>query len=154
MVKWSIFAAAGLIVLGLAGFLSRWGGARPMSAGRLVPRDSLLVWHGPSELKKGQAKVQFVLDNPGQTAVRILSVESGCGCTIPSYDPEIIPPGGRGLINARAEYFPVGERRVPIAVNTDSAATPKVSLTLHLIGGGGASLSPQGRGRPQLHGQV
>lgn len=115
--------------------LARWGAARPPTPGELVPEQSLIVWQGPSELKNEQAKVRFTLVNRGETPVRITSVQSGCGCTVPSFDSRDIPPGGRGSVDASARYFPVGERRVPLIVQTNSPRSPTVNLALHLIGG-------------------
>ncbi len=91
---------------------------------------------GRANPDKGKAKIRFALDNVGRTPVRIISTIPGCGCMTPSFDPAPTPPGGRTYLDAEASYFPVGERRVPIVVDTDSTTVPRFELSILLIGGG------------------
>lgn len=105
------------------------------SPGRLVADQEELTWRGPEGPSQDWAKLRFVIKNPGHTPVRITSTESGCGCLEPVVDPSVIPAGGSGKVEVKARYFPVGERRVPISINTDSPTTPQFTITVRLIGG-------------------
>jgi hypothetical protein len=44
-------------------------------------------------------KFKFV--NTGKVALTILNARAGCGCTIPEWPKEAIPPGGTGEISAK-----------------------------------------------------
>jgi len=134
MKKQAILLSVGLLCLAFWG-MTRSGLGRPKHSGELVAEQPSIVWQGPSELSNEPAKVRFTLVNRGETAIRMIAVQSGCGCTVPSFDSGEIPPGGRGYVNAGVRYFPVGERRVPLIVQTNSPQSPTVNLALHLIGG-------------------
>lgn len=44
---------------------------------------------------------KFKFTNTGKVPLTILKARSSCGCTIPEYPEEPIPPGGTGEINAK-----------------------------------------------------
>lgn len=46
-------------------------------------------------------KHEFKFTNSGKVPLTILKARSSCGCTIPEWPEDPIPPGGTGVINAK-----------------------------------------------------
>lgn len=44
---------------------------------------------------------QFKFTNTGKVPLTILKARSSCGCTIPEYPEEPVPPGGTGVVTAK-----------------------------------------------------
>ena len=82
-----------------------------------------------------KASAEFELFNAGPRVVRVRSVESGCGCATPEVEPKAIEPGKTGVVRVKATPPPIGEKTVTFKVNTDSPKTPRLVLTLQMIGG-------------------
>lgn len=64
---------------------------------------ALIEWdfteHNFGDIAKGKpATVEFSFKNPGMIPLVITNVKSSCGCTVPDYPKEPIPPGGEGKI--------------------------------------------------------
>lgn len=66
--------------------------------------------------------------------MRILSVESGCGCTDARAEPKLVPPGEPCRILLTASPVQFGLKPVAIRVRTDSPETPLIELQLQIIG--------------------
>jgi hypothetical protein len=77
--------------------------------------------------------VDFVLRNSGGQVARIRSVDSGCGCAVPSVQPTVVLPGGSSTVRVSATPPPAGERRVRLLLHSDAPLTPQVALELVLI---------------------
>ncbi len=112
---------------------------RAASPGKLVPQQELLIWRSPVEkafrlLKSDEAEAKFVLGNVGGTSVRILKVETSCGCATPKIEPTTIAPGKNGTVEVQAAPLQSGEKMVSITLHTDSSLSPTVVLSLRIIG--------------------
>ena len=112
---------------------------RPASPGKLVPQQELMIWRSPVEkafrlLKSDEAQAKFVLGNVGGTSVRILKVETSCGCATPKIEPTTIAPGKNGTVEIQAAPLQIGEKMVSITLHTDSLLSPTVVLSLRIIG--------------------
>lgn len=60
---------------------------------------------------------QFQFTNTGNVPLTILRARSSCGCTVPEWSEEPIPPGGTGVITAKFNTDGKGgEQRKPIYV--------------------------------------
>ena len=106
-----------------------------VAPGELAPRESSLVWTGPSggeNESESRAEARFELANVGDRSVRVSSVDSGCGCAIPKVSPEVVPPGGKAIVYVAALVPPAGEKTVGFTVHTDSPTKPDISLTLRI----------------------
>lgn len=44
---------------------------------------------------------QFKFTNTGKVPLTIIKARSSCGCTIPEYPEEPVPPGGTGVVTAK-----------------------------------------------------
>lgn len=123
---------------GVAFGLVLWGFARPHppTPGQLLTPQTEVVWrsapHREAQIKQ-QARAEFPLTNVGGTDVRITGIESGCGCTKPNVEPEVIRPGATGTLTAIGTPLTSGQRDVVITVRTDSPLTPEVRFTLTMI---------------------
>lgn len=68
----------------------------------------------------------FQFRNPGKTELLIASAGASCGCTVPDYPKEPIPPGGTGKIKVkfnsdkRIERF---QKEVYVSANTEPMQT-------------------------------
>ena len=81
------------------------------------------------------AEVSFSLKNVGSGAVRVLSVDSGCGCVVPSVEPSLVAGGQPCRVEARGTPLAAGEKTVEITLHTDSKTRPEVVLKLRMVGG-------------------
>ena len=76
--------------------------------------------------KNNPVTVDFTFNNPGMVPLFIEEVKSSCGCTVPNYSKEPIPPGGSGKITVTYDakisgYF---SKTVTVIANTEE----KISL--------------------------
>ncbi len=81
------------------------------------------------------ADVTFSLRNIGLKSVRVLSVESGCGCVVPSVTPTTVQAGQLCRVEARGTPLDAGEKTVAITLHTDSKTRPDIVLNLRMLGG-------------------
>ena len=134
----TIVAGIGLLIIG-GSACSRTYLARTAQPGKLVARNKLVTWRSPVEevfrvLSTDAASAKFEVENVGGAPVHVVAVETTCGCVSSSVKPEIIPPGTIAAVEVRATPLQVGEKTVSITLRTDSPATPKVELQLHIVG--------------------
>lgn len=108
---------------------------RNLAAGVLVPEKPNLEWSG--EFVQGStpayAEVQYTVTNKGKQPVRILSVESGCGCATPEVEPRVVPPNQHSIVTVRAIPPSTGSKVVRFVLHTDSPARPDVELNLRMV---------------------
>ncbi len=74
-------------------------------------------------MKMGESKrVNFRLKNVGDKPLFITNVKAGCGCTVPDYTKEAIPPGSVGFVSGEFDTNKahVGEVRKSIFVTTNT----------------------------------
>lgn len=107
--------------------------------GRLVCHEPALEWHCPDpsipyDPTSEAPEVTYHLRNDGDHPVRILKVESSCGCSVPRVEPATIPPGGRARVDVDAKAIQIGYQDATIALLTDSSESPRVDLRLRIIG--------------------
>ncbi len=104
--------------------------------GRLVATNPEIIRQAPAVGVGGAegAPATFEVTNLGGRPVRILGIESGCGCTTPTVTASLVAPGKKSEIKVEALPFPIGERRVHLVLHTDSPITPRVPLHLRMIG--------------------
>lgn len=58
--------------------------------------------HHFGEIKQGEVvDFTFKFRNTGKSDLFIVSAKASCGCTIPSYSKEPVPPGGEGKIDVQ-----------------------------------------------------
>jgi hypothetical protein len=144
------FMSTGALACGLAGLGSlllltsiaaRLAAARPLPPGRLVVRYPDLTWRHPSPREESarlpkidEAGASFEIENVGERPIRIIGVESSCGCSTTKVTPDFLPPGQQGIVEVRATPFAVGERLLTVNLRTDSPLTPVVGLRLRILG--------------------
>lgn len=127
-----------LLLVGIGIILIAFGSLkyfRPPTPGNLYPLKDDIVWVGPSD---GQSRTAFVnlefpVANNGGQRVRVLSVESACGCALPRVEPTVFDPRQTGVVFVSAQVPPLGEKAVTITLNTDSPKSPTVTLHFRLI---------------------
>lgn len=105
--------------------------------GVLTPREDILIWRGsPVNLDRSstQGATRFELINQGGKPVRILSVESGCGCAKPLVNVDVVAPGMVATVDVVAAPLSFGQKDVPITIHTSSTTKPNIKLTLRIIG--------------------
>lgn len=72
---------------------------------------------------------RFTFDNPYSQAIHVRSVRTSCGCTTPSVETEIVPPGGRGSILAKFNTGThTGARSATLTVTFDKPSFGEVQL--------------------------
>lgn len=72
-----------------------------------------------------ETSYNFVFKNPGMIPLVIDKVESSCGCTVPTYPKEPIPPGGEGKIKVvyNAEDKGYFSKEITVYTNTQEKVT-------------------------------
>ncbi len=90
------------------------------------------------KIKEGDKKSHtFVFTNTGTNDLIISNAKGSCGCTVPYYPTEPIPPGGKGEI--KVEFDSKGKsgvqsKQVTITANTDPSTTV-LNITSEVEGG-------------------
>ncbi|MCS6991784.1 MAG: DUF1573 domain-containing protein [Chitinophagales bacterium] len=83
--------------------------------------------HDFGEIVEGQkVRHSFTFTNTGQAPLVIQSAVGSCGCTVPTYSKEPIPPGGTGRIDVEFDSSGrVGKnsKTVTVSANTDPNPT-------------------------------
>lgn len=116
--------------------LSLLRGARVGRPGYLVAPEPERIWKAPEAPARDRpSAARFAIHNPGETTVRILSIDKSCGCATPEVKPSVLQPGSTGVVEVRAEPPAVGERAVTITLYTDSPLTPTLPLQLRVVSG-------------------
>ena len=133
-----VFTGLGLLIVGGSRLTAGYFG-RHAAPGKLVPRQEVMIWRSPVEkefrlLKPDEADATFVVENVGDTSVRILEVETSCGCAKPKIEPTTIAPGKSGTVEVQATPLQIGEKMVSITLHTDSTLSPTIILSLRIIG--------------------
>ena len=103
----------------------------------------MLIWQGPEEpkstkvgaLSSDEAFAKFELENLGGLPVRILAMQSSCGCMEPKIQTTTIEPGKIVVVEVAPLPLDVGEKLAAVTLRTDSPLTPEVVLQLRMIGG-------------------
>ncbi len=136
-----------------------------LSSGLLVPRQSTLTWESPNAdgpVVAEHAELHFLLDNPGRSRVKVLGIDTSCGCVKPVADPPDVKPGGTTKIVLKATTPSTGTRAMTLVVHTDSQVKPDVRLTARILVrrkppflyGVSGDLTFRGTFSPDLAGQI
>jgi hypothetical protein len=79
------------------------------------------------EIKEGDVvKHVFAFTNTGSNPLIIAEAHGSCGCTVPSYPKEPIPPGGKSSVEVKFNSLAkpgLQEKTVTLTANTDPAQT-------------------------------
>ncbi|MCS6790048.1 MAG: DUF1573 domain-containing protein [Bacteroidia bacterium] len=79
--------------------------------------------HDFGRIREGEkASYRFKVRNPGNVPLQITDVKPSCGCTVPSWTKEPIPPGGEGYVEVVFDsQGRVGEqmKTVTVMANTE-----------------------------------
>ncbi len=133
LIKDPLLLGAALLVFLLAALaVGGWIPRRPLGS-KLVPKRSLVTWEG--EVRgSARAEGRFELVNEGNSPVRILGVESGCGCLAAAVDRNLVMPDKAALVSVSASVTPSEPKDVRIKIHTDSTIDPDVDLTFRVAG--------------------
>jgi hypothetical protein len=72
----------------------------------------------------------FAFTNTGEGSLVILDASASCGCTVPSYSKEPVPPGGKGSVEVRFDSSGrTGQQSKTVTIRTNGK-TPLVKLTI------------------------
>ncbi|MBV9987553.1 MAG: DUF1573 domain-containing protein [Chitinophagaceae bacterium] len=72
----------------------------------------------------------FAFTNTGKEPLIITGAVGSCGCTVPEYTKEAIAPGAKGTIKVTYNAAALGTINRTVTVNTNSATTPVVVLSI------------------------
>lgn len=78
----------------------------------------------------GNGNGVFHFENSGTDTLYILSVRSSCGCLVPSWSREPIPPGGKGAIKFHYLTRRVGPINRSMTVISDAVNEPRLTLRI------------------------
>lgn len=75
---------------------------------------------------KADGKREFVLTNSGNAPLIISNAKGSCGCTVPTWPKEPIPPGGTAKIGVKYDTKRVGKFTKTITLTTNSEEKTKI----------------------------
>ena len=79
--------------------------------------------------RAAKTEFRFAFDNPYNQTIQVRNVRTSCGCTTPTVETEIVPPGGRGSILARFNTGThTGARSATLTVTFDKPNFSEVQL--------------------------
>ena len=79
--------------------------------------------------RAAKTEYRFLFDNPYNQTIQVRSVRTSCGCTTPSVETEIVPPGGRGSILAKFNTGThTGSRSATLTVTFDKPTFSEIQL--------------------------
>lgn len=85
------------------------------------------MYEFPKPINEGErVRYSFKFTNTGKSDLIISDASAPCGCTIPSYSKEPIPPGGSGKIDVEYNSENRGGGRHEKSVSVTSNSIPKV----------------------------
>lgn len=79
-------------------------------------------------------KTTVLVRNKGESLVRIVSLESNCGCTSADIQPKNISPGAVARVFLQIKPIRRGGRDVAIRLHTDSVAQPIAEIHVRVLG--------------------
>lgn len=120
-------AGMGLMVMFLSGQNKE---AAPIGKGPQIQFEQ--TEHNFGVLNQGDpAEYEFVFKNTGDEPLIITSARGSCGCTVPSYSNEPIPPGGKGKIKVKYDSHRIGPFHKTVTVTSNATNQPTVILKIH-----------------------
>ncbi len=78
----------------------------------------------------GNGTCVFTFTNTGDAALILTSCRSSCGCVVPSWDREPVPPGGTGTVRVKYDTQRVGPFTKSVTVESNAVDLPTVVLTI------------------------
>lgn len=73
------------------------------------------------QIKRGKrVKCSFVIKNTGEVPLVILNGRSSCGCTVPEWPKNPIPPGGTGEVKVTYDGSGMGRVKKSITLETNT----------------------------------
>jgi len=87
--------------------------------------------HDFGTLNQGDPAIyEFVFKNVGDEPLIITSAVGSCGCTVPSYSKEPVPPGGTGKIQVKYDSQRIGPINKTVTVTSNATNQPTVTLRI------------------------
>lgn len=97
----------------------------------VTPKE-IVIHHAPSARP---TPTRLTLKNTGNQSVRILAVESTCGCTLPDFsEPVEIAGGEEHVLEVSGTPPGIGEKQAALTVRIDSQAQPALRVPVLLKG--------------------
>lgn len=88
--------------------------------------------HDFGKIKQGDdVEYNFKFTNTGKEPLIIENAQGSCGCTVPSYPKEPVPPGGTGEIHVKfnsAGKSGAQQKTVTLTANTDPSVTTLLTI--------------------------
>ncbi len=129
------------LILLASGLLGIWVGRLIVpSPGKLVATTPHVEWNRLHDRTPGGEPrwPHLEVTNVGGKSVRVLGIQTSCGCTQAKIEPTQIGPGKKGFVSLQVTPPSAGERLVMVTLNTDSPLTPEVGLKVRV----GSSRTP------------
>jgi hypothetical protein len=89
--------------------------------------------YGEVEKGKDDGIRIFEFTNTGDQPLNIINAKSSCGCTVPEWPKEPIPPGGKGQIKVQYNMNP-GPISKTITIETNAINKPNGMIPLRIKG--------------------
>lgn len=101
----------------------------PKAIGPAIRFDTTLHDFGSLPLA-GDGRCAFVFTNTGDAPLVIQSVRSSCGCLVPAWDHEPVPPGGTGNVRLRYDTHRIGAFNKSVTVTSNAMNAPTLVLRI------------------------
>lgn len=103
-----------------------------------APAEAALVWEKDriemeAEGSAGSVTAEYPFRNDGATPVTIQSIQSDCGCTVPTLEKMRYAPGEEGRVAAKFTFGSrTGLQHKQVTVHSDDPASPRKELALQV----------------------
>lgn len=101
----------------------------PHANGPVIRFDTTLHDFGSLPLG-GDGRCTFLFTNTGDAPLVIESVRSSCGCLVPSWEHEPVPPGGSGEVRLRYDTRRIGGFNKSVTVTSNAMNAPILVLRI------------------------
>lgn len=100
--------------------------------------------HDYGTIKNGaNGQCTFEFKNTGNAPLIISNAKGSCGCTVPSWPQEPIPPGGKGIITVKYDTKRTGAINKSVTITSNAVNEPTKVLRIK-----GEVLAPADGGAP------
>lgn len=74
---------------------------------------------------------EFTIRNSGSGELRIIGTSPSCGCTVASFDPQVIAPGQSAVMKVEFDTSGFsGEKKKTVEIFSDDPSSPRVGVTM------------------------
>lgn len=104
------------------------GATDPAAAGGAVIKFEEETHDFGDLMQGGDASWVFKFTNEGTTDLVVSGAKGSCGCTVPKWSSEPVPPGGEGEIRVQYDSNRIGVISKSVTINSNATNSPVMTI--------------------------